>query len=135
MIIQIESHTAERLATATADLRSLAQAWGYQTAEAPTGGSGGTHKTIDPIAVASLVLSIPAAALAVADLVDRIHKRRRAQDLIDRSQQLATQQVTLYVILEDSALPLATLTPDQLLDLQASQPPDDENTTDVWTQG
>ena len=44
------------------------------------------------------MLSIPSAALAVLDLADRIHKRRRATELIDHAQQLATQQVTVYLI-------------------------------------
>jgi hypothetical protein len=38
---------------------------------------------------ASLVLSIPSAALAVTDLADRIRKRRRATELIDHAQQVA----------------------------------------------
>ena len=41
------------------------------------------------------MLSIPSAALAVADLADRIRKRRRATELIDHAQQLAAQQVTV----------------------------------------
>jgi len=40
-------------------------------------------KTVDPVAVTALALSIPAAVLAVLDLADRIAKRRRAKKLIE----------------------------------------------------
>ena len=63
------------------------------------------------------MLSIPPAALAVLDLADRIHKRRRATELIDHAQQLATQHVTVQLITQNRTVELRTLTPDQLLDL------------------
>ena len=50
------------------------------------------------VSMASLVLSIPSAALAVADLADRIRKRRRAQELIDHAQLLAARQVRVYLM-------------------------------------
>ena len=75
------------------------------------------------MALASLVLSIPSAALAVQDLADRIRKRRRAQELIDHAQHLATQQVTVTLISDSHTAELHTLSPDQLLDLQASEDP------------
>ena len=68
-----------------------------------------------------LVLSIPSAALAVADLADRIRKRRRARELIDHAQHLAAQHVTVRVISHGHAAELRTLTPDQLLDLLADE--------------
>jgi hypothetical protein len=34
------------------------------------------RRVVDPIALASLIVSVPAAVLAVADIVDRIQKRR-----------------------------------------------------------
>jgi hypothetical protein len=51
------------------------------------------------------------------DLADRIRKRRRAGEFINHAQQLAEQQVTIYVIVPEPAVELRTLTPDELLDL------------------
>ena len=51
------------------------------------------------------------------DLADRIHKRRRATELIDHAQQLATQRVIVHLITQNRTVELRTLTPDQLLDL------------------
>ena len=69
------------------------------------------------------MLSIPSVALAVLDLADRIRKRRRAEELIGRAQHLAAQQVTVFLISDGRAVDLRTLTPDQLLDLLASEDP------------
>jgi hypothetical protein len=74
------------------------------------------------VAVASLVLSLPSAALAVADLAGRIRKRRRAAELIGQARQLAGRQVTVYLMSPGSAVELSTLTPDQLLDLAGQDP-------------
>lgn len=41
---------------------------------------------------------MPTATLAVLDLADRIHKRHRATDLIDRARHLSTQHVTVYLM-------------------------------------
>jgi hypothetical protein len=75
------------------------------------------------VALASLVVSLPSAALAVADLADRIRKRRRAKELIDHAQHLATQQVTVHLVSGSRTVELRTLDPDQLLDLQANDGP------------
>lgn len=53
----------------------------------------------------------------MADLADRIRKRRRAADLIDHARQFAARQVTIYLISPGCTTDLSTLTPDQLLDL------------------
>ncbi len=71
----------------------------------------------------ALVLSIPSAALAALDLADRIHRRRRAKELIDHAQHLATHQVTTCLITHSHTIELRTLTPDRLLDLLASEDP------------
>ena len=71
----------------------------------------------------ALPLSIPSAALAVLDLPDRIRKRRRATELIERAEQLAGQQVTVTLITQTRTAELRTLTPDQLLDLTAGEDP------------
>jgi hypothetical protein len=59
----------------------------------------------------------------VADLADRIRKRRRAGGLIDRAQQLAARQVTITLISPGHVTELRTLTLDQLLDLQTTEDP------------
>ena len=129
MIIQLESATAENTDAARRSLEALACSWGQEIAEAPAEAmtaAGTIHddgKGIDPVALASLVLSVPSAALAVADLADRIRKRRRASDLIGHARQLAARQVTIYLIAPGRAVELSTLTPDQLLDLQAGEDP------------
>ena len=129
MIIQLESATAENVAAAKRGLEAMARNWGQEIAEAPTAAAAAATnhrdggKVIDPVSVASLVLSIPSAALAVADLADRIRKRRRAQELIDHARDLAAQQVTVSVISHSRTVELRTLDPDQLLDLQAGEDP------------
>jgi hypothetical protein len=128
MIIQLDSATTDNTGAARHSLEELARSWGHQITEGPRGdntGSPAGHedgKAIDPVAVASLVLSIPSAALAVADLADRIRKRHRAADLIDHARQLADCQVTLYLISPGRATQLSTLDPDQLLDLADEDP-------------
>jgi hypothetical protein len=70
-----------------------------------------------------LVVSLPSAALAVADLADRIRKRRRAQELITTAQHLAEERVTASLVTGGSTIELGTLTPDQLLDLLGDEAP------------
>jgi hypothetical protein len=123
MIIQLQSATAETTDAARRSLEALAHGWGHEIVNAPpaattTVDSSHDHnKVIDPVAVASLVLSIPSAALAVADLAERIRKRRQAGELIDQAKQLAAQQVTVHLMFPGRTVELRTLTPDQLLDL------------------
>lgn len=118
MIIELVGANVEAAGKTVA---ALTLSWGYQTEPAPTAEPANDPDTkgVDPVAVASLVVSIPSAMLAVADIADRIHKRRRAGELIERAQQLRTQQATARLVLEDRSVDLATLTPDQLLDLIA----------------
>ena len=130
MIIQVESDTTGNVEAARRDLEALASSWGHEVAEASahtSGTAGATRnddKVIDPVAVTALALSIPSAALAVLDLADRIQKRRRAKELIDYARRLAAQQVTVSLRSQSRPLELATLAPDQLIDLIA-----DENST------
>jgi hypothetical protein len=93
-------------------------------------------KAVDPVALASLVLSLPSAALAVADLADRIRKRRRAAELIDHAQHLAVQQVNVSLIVQGRPVELRTLTPDQLIDQFADEGTSELNQpgrTEKWT--
>jgi hypothetical protein len=123
MIIQLESATAENVEAARRNLEALAHSWGHQMIEAPANASDAAvaarndDKVIDPVSIAALVMSIPSAALAAVNLADRIHKRRRAKELIDHAQQLATRQVTLCLMSQSRPVELTTLAPDQLLDL------------------
>jgi hypothetical protein len=86
------------------------------------------RKVIDPISLATLIVSLPAAALAVADLanrighsnlVERIAKRRKAQALIATATQLrAENQVETYLLTSNGAShTVAELDPDMLLAL------------------
>jgi hypothetical protein len=125
MIIQLESRTAEDVGAAKRSLEDLAHSWGEEITEATTAAvtvHKGDDKIIDPVSIATLLLSIPGAALAVSDLADRIRKRRRAEELIDQAQQLAAQQVTVCVTSESGTVDLSTLTPDQVLDLADEDP-------------
>ena len=121
MIIQLESASTEHTQAARRRLEAIAQNWGTEITETPAAATETIHhddgKVIDPVSLATLVLSIPPAALAVLDLADRIHKRRRATELIDYAQQLATQHVTVHPITQNRAVELRTLTPDQLPEL------------------
>lgn len=127
MIIQLESGTAENVEAARRNLEALAHSWDHQMIEIPATtpeadtAARNDDRVIDPVSVAALVVSIPSAALAVLDLADRIHKRRRAKELIDRAQQLAAQQVTLCLMSHSHPVELTTLAPDQLLDLLADE--------------
>ena len=121
MIIQLESASTEHMQAARRSLEVIAQSWGTEITETPAAAAGTIHhddsKVIDPASLAILVLSIPPAALAVLDLADRIHKRCRATELIDHTQQLATQHVTIHLVTQNRTVELRTLTPEQFLDL------------------
>lgn len=80
-----------------------------------------TRKTIDPLSLAALILSIPSAALAVWDLADRIKKRQRAQKLIDEATRLQTEKkVETYLVTFEGPKPLNGMTADQVVDLARS---------------
>ncbi|MFJ3673732.1 hypothetical protein ACIPSE_45545 [Streptomyces sp. NPDC090106] len=106
-------------------LTTLTGSWGYPPEPLPPAepAGGRDDKGVDPVAVASLIVSVPSAMLAVADITDRILKRRRAGELIEHARQLNAQQTTVRLVHEDRTIDLATLTPDQLLDLIANQDP------------
>lgn len=120
MIIEFVGADAEAAAKTVA---ALTASWGFSPEPAPAAEPAARPDTkgIDPIALTSLIVSIPSAMLAVADIADRIHKRRRASELIERAQQLRAQQAAARLVREDRSVDLATLTPDQLLDLIADE--------------
>jgi hypothetical protein len=129
MIIQLEGPATGNIEAAQRNLEALAHSWGYEIVQAPadTLPTATSHdqnsKVIDPGSVAATVLSIPSAALAVLDLADRIHKRRKAKELIDHAHQLTVQQVTVNLISQERTVELRTLDPDQLLNLLADEDP------------
>ncbi|MGW5054554.1 hypothetical protein [Actinokineospora sp. NPDC004072] len=129
MIIHIASRTTTDLTAAHTSLYALASSWGHpvntvtQDAPEPADSSRDNHKAVDPVAIAALILSIPSAALAVTDLTDRILKRRRAKDLIDNAKNAEASGITITVITDGGPRDLASLSPDQLLELQKSYPP------------
>jgi hypothetical protein len=125
MIIQIQTPGTATLNEARRRLQELAGSWGHEITDTPprTPAAEAAGKAIDPVAIASLAVSLPSAALAVADLADRIRKRRRAAELIDHARQQAARHITITVITPGNVTQLGALTPDQLLDLQAGQDP------------
>lgn len=129
MIIQVEGASEGDVAGARRGLAALADGWGTPVTETapPRGaeeGSGHGVKGIDPVALASLVVSLPSAALAVADLADRIAKRKRARELIEHAELLSEKRVTAIVVTKTRTVELRSLTPDQLLDLVAAEDDD-----------
>lgn len=85
---------------------------------APAELPAGTRKAIDPIALATLILSIPSAVLAVMDIRDRIEKRRRAQKMIDDAKRLrAENEVEVQIVVGGTPKALTELTADALLDI------------------
>lgn len=122
MIIRLVATDPGNSEAARTSLGELTHTWGHDLTEvvdAPTAPDTDHtgDKTVDPVAIAALILSIPAAALAVSDLADRIKKRHRAKDLIDHAQQFLTQNITIQVLAQNRSLDLAALDPDTLLDL------------------
>jgi hypothetical protein len=129
MIIEFVGATTENVEAARQRLAALTTSWGYQPEPAPTTmptdnpAIGPETKGIDPVAVASLIVSIPSAMLAVADITDRIRKRRRASEVIKHAQELEAQRATARLVHGERSIDLAALTPDQLLDLIIDEPP------------
>jgi hypothetical protein len=129
MIIRIESDTTSGLTSAKASLDELIDDWGYRARETslstPYSGDSGREdeKSVDPVAVAALIVSIPSAALAVTDLADRIRKRRRAQALIDKIKQDLDGNTAVKLITDDGPRDLSELNSDQILDLPKPEDP------------
>jgi hypothetical protein len=117
MIIQLESATAGNAESARRSLQDLARSWGQDlTPAASTAPAARTRsgdgKAIAQVSLATLVVSLPSAALAALDLADRIRKRRRAEELIGHARHQAAQQVSIYLITQGHPVELSSLTPD-----------------------
>lgn len=129
MIIQVEGASAEDVAEAKRSLAGLAKDWEVPVTEAApletkVLDKNDGYRSIDPIALTSLILSLPSTFLAVADLADRIKKRKRAKDLIDHAELLSQRRVTAIVVTETWTVELRALTPDQLIELAADEADD-----------
>ncbi|MBK1648465.1 hypothetical protein [Rhabdochromatium marinum] len=87
-----------------------------------TDGDSLPDKAIDPVAVATLVVSIPGAVLAVRDMAERIAKRRRAKDLIATAGRLRIERrVEILTVTLEGPRALADMDPDAVLDLIEQQ--------------
>lgn len=128
MIIELDGGNAAEVKAACREVAELARGWGHEVIEVPAeeapraareGGKG-----VDPVAVASMVLSIPSAALAVGDLADRIRKRRRATELIDQVERHSDEGVSVRVVTRTRTVQVRGLDPDRLLELLAAEDAD-----------
>jgi hypothetical protein len=133
MIIRVDGGSAEEVAAARRDLQGVVSGWGVEVAEVPVKAAGGARADdhvgkVDLVALAALVssaaLAIPATALAVGDLADRMRKRRRAKELIDRARELGDQRVSVVLVERTRTVEIRGLDPDQLLELLADDEPD-----------
>ncbi len=92
-----------------------------------SGAPQGERRIVDPISLATLIVAVPPAALAVMDIVDRIKKRVTAEAAIEAARAVkADHQVDVYLLTASGqhAL-LSQFAPDDLLDEVAKlQPPD-----------
>lgn len=109
----------------TAMLTEIAEAPPEQRMAAPT------HVTIEergiePISLASLIVAIPCGVLACLDLVERLRKRPKVEHVIALAQQLTINgnvSITVTVNGTGVPMPVASLTPDKLLELAAKAEP------------
>lgn len=80
------------------------------------------------VAIASLILAIPAAVLATADIAERIAKRQKAEEIITQARQIIINgNVSMTITINGGGLPVPvqSLTADTLLELanKANQTP------------
>lgn len=76
------------------------------------------RRAVDPISLATLILSIPGAVLTAMDLTDRIAKRRRAKALIEAAARLHLEKkVEISVLTIEGTNSLAGFSADALLEL------------------
>lgn len=135
MIIRLDGGTAEKRQAAKQELASLTEGWGHELTnestaiQAPaTEQDRHDDRVIDPVSLTALIVSLPAAALAVHDLADRVRKRRRAHELIDHARHLAEQQVIVWLISQDRQIEISSMDPDHLLELMTDNDPSPDRT-------
>ena len=79
---------------------------------------GTVRRSLDPIALAGLIVAIPGAVLAVTDLADRIRKRRRAKTLIGTIKTIEVEKrVRVDLVTDQGSRALESISVDELLDL------------------
>lgn len=81
------------------------------------------RKSPDPVALATLILGIPPALLAVADLADRLRKKDQLEALIDTAKVLHREQGTrIWLERPDgSSIALDEALPGDVLEIAAAQ--------------
>jgi hypothetical protein len=107
------------------EFAALIESFGAEaTAETlkPDDASDEARRVVDPITLAALIVSIPSAILAVVQIGDRIadrmEKRRRAKQLLERVRQIREAgKVEIHIVGKDGARSLVTLSADDLLDM------------------
>ena len=79
---------------------------------------GTVRRSLDPIALAGLIVAIPGAVLAVTGLADRIRKRRRAKTLIGTIKTIEVEKrVRVDLVTDQGSRALESISVDELLDL------------------
>ena len=97
--------------------------WPQQLTEKTTVPTG-THRS-DPVAVAALILSIPAALLAAWDLAQRIHLKEKVDRLINWAKEKAKNtpaghpNLPMMHLPDGRVIPLDQLKPEEFLDVLA----------------
>jgi hypothetical protein len=81
------------------------------------------RRVIDPITLIGVILAFPGAVLAVMDLADRIHKRKKAQAIIDAAQRVSneTKVQVNFVLPQGTSRGVDQITADELLDVAVKQ--------------
>ena len=80
-------------------------------------------RAVDPVAVASLILAIPATILTVWDLVERVQKRKKLEGVIEQIGEIAGKNPKLAVKLtfpDGRVLDIRHADPNQILDAAAT---------------
>jgi hypothetical protein len=118
--ILVSGADAEAAASAVADAVAAGETGAVARIERAAE-SGEGRKLLDPVSVATLIVSLPAAALAVADLVDRLRKRQTAQAIIDAAKKAQEEGKAEATLIGPDGRPhaLGNLTPDALLEIAA----------------
>lgn len=94
----------------------------FDTSAVPTGqqqSSDSADSKTDPVALAAFVISIPSAILAAMDIVDRIKKKKKLDELLNKMRQLEkTQKTTIRLISpKGEVLEISQISSGKMLDM------------------
>ncbi|MBB4268274.1 hypothetical protein [Roseospira visakhapatnamensis] len=120
---RVDGAESETVAPMVAD--ALKRAFGEAPAVQPvTSPPDGPHRDLGTaIAIATLVLTLPSAALAVADLVERRKRKDQADQLLETLRALSKDRsVSIRLDIADRTVSVSDLTADTLLDLADRTP-------------